>query len=452
MAAQRRNSTPPFDPPMILVGTDFRASPIELRERLSYSPAETEKTLVHLLAREEIAEAALLSTCNRTEVYLVPRDEDAAYRTALARVFVDRVPEAADHGRLYVKRNGEAARHLLRVASGLASMVLGEPEILGQVRQAAQQAEVIGATGTVLRHLMKSAVTAGGRARAETAIATGAVSLGYAVAELARNIFTGLDRTRLLIVGAGETAQLVARSLLERGAAEVRVANRTPARAEALRQELPAIVLAPFDNLPGAIESADVVVTTTSASEPILSAHDLAEAQRRRQTRPLLVVDLGVPRNVDPESGRLGSVFLHGIDALHVLIERNLKRRREEVPKVEELVEQEMARFRAWFRALEAEPLVARLQRQAERIRRRELDGALGRFPAELHDDLDRLTRALVRKILHHPSARLRAKGGGEQLPSLELVRELFRLEEDEEGDGGGQGGHHADDAKGGKG
>jgi glutamyl-tRNA reductase len=437
MTERQRSAATPLDPPLVLVGTDYRASPIELRERLSYTPVESEEVLVHLLARREIAEAALLSTCNRTEVYVVPRDDAAAYRAALAAVFVGRAPASAEPGRIYVKRNGEAARHLLAVASGLASMVLGEPEILGQVRQAAQVAEQVGAAGTLLRRLLKTAVAAGGRARAETAIAQGAVSLGYAVVELARNIFTGLDRTRVLVVGAGETAQLVARSLVERGAAEVRVANRTPARAEALRRELPAVELAPFDDLPGAIESADVVVTTTSAAEPILTAHQLAEALRRRPARPLLVVDLGVPRNVEPAVGRLESVFLHGIDALETLIERNLKRRREEVPRVEELIEEELARFRAWYRALEAEPLVARLQKQAEGIRRREVEGALHRFPAELHEEVDRLTRSLVRKILHHPSTRLRAKGGEERLPRLDLVRELFRLDDGGEGDGG---------------
>jgi glutamyl-tRNA reductase len=418
------------DPPLLLVGADFRTAPIEVRERLSYTPTDAEEALIHLLAREEVAEACLLSTCNRTELYLVPRDDEAAYRTGLARVFVERAPETAEHGRLYVKRNGEASRHLLSVASGLASMVLGEPEILGQVKQAAALAEDVGAAGTVLRRLLKTAIAAGGRARSETAISAGAVSLGYAVVELARNIFSGLDRTRVLIVGAGETAQQVARNLLERGAAEVRVANRTPARAEALRRELPAIELAPFDDLLGAIVTADVVVTTTSAPEPILTAERLAEALRRRAARPLLVVDLGVPRNVDPAAGRLESVFLHAIDSLETLIDRNLKRRREEVPRVEELIEDELGRFRSWYRSLEAEPLVARLQKQAELIRRHELEHALAHFPAETHADLDRLTRALVRKILHHPSARLRAKGGDDHLPSLDLVRELFHLDD----------------------
>jgi glutamyl-tRNA reductase len=207
------------DPPLLLVGTDHRCSPLALRERVSYDPAAAEELLVHLLARAEVGEAFLLSTCNRTEIYALPRDEEPAYRLVRERAFVHRAPELDSAGRLYVKRGGEAARHLLRVAAGLESMVLGEPEILGQVKQAAAMADRTGASGTLLRRLLRSAAAVGGRARAETAVSAGAVSLGYAVVELARNIFTGLDRTRVLVIGAGTTAQLVARCLVERGAA-----------------------------------------------------------------------------------------------------------------------------------------------------------------------------------------------------------------------------------------
>jgi glutamyl-tRNA reductase len=360
----------------------------------------------------------------------VPRDEEAAYRSTLELAFLARAPETGQQGRLYTRRNGEAARHLLGLACGLESMVVGEPEILGQVKQAATLAEDVGASGTVLRRLLRSAVAVGGRARAETGISAGAVSLGYAVVELARNIFTSLDRTRVLLVGAGETAQLVARALVERGVGELRITNRTPSRAEALRAELPQLQPVPFGELLAALSESDVVVATTSAPSPLVTAEGIAYARHRRNAGPLLVVDLGVPRQVEPEAARLSSVFLYAIDALEGLIEHNLKRRREEVPRVDELVAGELDRYRAWYRTLEAEPLVARLQKQAEQIRRRELELAQARFPVELHGELDRLTRALVRKILHHPSARLRAKNGEADLPHLDLVRELFRLDD----------------------
>ena len=424
------------EPPLLLVGTDYRCSPIELREKVSYGKEETEEMLVHLLARAEVAEAFLLSTCNRTEVYLQPRDEEGAYNAVLNMVFLHRVPELERPGRLYVKRNGEAARHLLGVASGLESMVLGEPEILGQVKQASALAEAVGAEGPVLRRLLRSATAAGKRARQETAITTGAVSLGYAVVELARNIFRGLEECQVLLIGAGEIARSVARPVVERGARELRVANRSLERAQQFKEEFPNAEILAFDERLAALQTADLVIASTGADEPVLTRAHLKAAMRHRPSRPPLVVDLGVPRNVEPRAGRLENVFLHAIDSLDTLIQRNLKRRKEEVPKVEEIIEQELALFRGWVRGLEAEPLIARLQKQAEKIRRNELEAALARFPQETHEELERLTRSLVRKILHHPSTRLRARDGSAvgvgDLSRLDMVRELFHLDDDE--------------------
>ena len=421
------------DPPLLLVGTDFRCAPIELRERVALGKEEAEKTLVHLLARPEIAEAFLLSTCNRTELYLQPRDEDLAYQDALELVFLAREPELERPGRLYVKRNGEAARHLLAVAGGLESMVLGEPEILGQVKAAAALAEAIGAEGPVLKRLLRSAITAGKRTRQETAITAGAVSIGYAIVELARQIFSGLDDCRVLLIGAGEIARSVARPLIERGARELRVANRGGERARQFQEEFTNAELIAFEDRLEAVRTADLVIASTGAEEPVLTRRQLAEAMRSRPSRPLLVVDLGVPRNIEPAAGRAENVFLHTVDSLDHLIQRNLKRRREELPRAEEIVQQELAHFRAWFRGLEAEPLVARMQKQAERIRLQELAEVLPRFPAETHAELERLTRSLVRKILHHPSSRLRARDGADDLSRLDLVRELFHLDADDE-------------------
>ncbi|HEX4494463.1 MAG TPA: glutamyl-tRNA reductase [Thermoanaerobaculia bacterium] len=424
---------PRHDPPLLLVGTDFRCSPIELRERVAFSKEEAEKALVHLIARAEVAEAFLISTCNRTEIYLQPRDEDGAYRAALEMVFLGREPELERPGRLYVKRNGEAARHLLAVASGLESMVLGEPEILGQVKAAAALAEAMGAEGPVLKRLLRSATTAGKRARQETAITAGAVSLGYAIVELTRQIFSGLDDCRVLLIGAGDIARSVARPLVERGARELRVANRSIERARLFHQEFAQAELLPFEHRLEAVVTADLVIVSTGADEPVLTRRELEEAMRSRAGKPLLVVDLGVPRNVDPAAGKVENVFLHSVDSLEHLIERNLKRRREELPRAEEIIQEELGHFRSWFRGLEAEPLVARMQKQAERIRLTELAEVLPRFPAETHAELERLTRSLVRKILHHPSSRLRARDGADDLSRLDLVRELFHLDADDE-------------------
>jgi glutamyl-tRNA reductase len=424
------------EPSLLLIGTDFRCSPLELREKVAYNGHDCEDLLVHLLARPGIAEAFLLSTCNRTEIYVQPRNEEEAYSAALELTFLRRVQEMEKPGRLYVKRNEEAARHLLGVASGLESMVLGEPEILGQIKQQSALAETVGASGPVIRRLLRSAGSAGARSRQETAISSGAVSFGYAIVELARNIFSGMENCRVLLIGAGEIARSVARPLVERGARELRVANRSAERNRQLQEEIPQAQLLSFDERLAAVREAEVVVVSTGAEEPVFTRKQLKEAMKARSTSPLLVVDLGVPRNVEPSAGKIENVFLHTIDSLENLIQRNLKRRKEEVPRVQEIIEEELAQFRAWFRNLEAEPVVAQIQRQAERIRQQEVEAVLSRFPAETHGDLERLTRSLVRKILHHPSAHLRGQGEGapkHDLSRLHVVRELFHLDEDRE-------------------
>ncbi|HEY0783109.1 MAG TPA: glutamyl-tRNA reductase, partial [Thermoanaerobaculia bacterium] len=259
------------EPPLLLLGTDHRCAPIELRERVAYKSDEGEELLVHLLARAEIAEALLLSTCNRTEVYVQPRDDEEAYRSALDLVFLKKAPELERPGRLYVKRNSDAAHHLLAVASGLESMVLGEPEILGQVRQAAALAEAVGSDGPVLRRLLRSALTAGKRARQETGITTGAVSLGYAVVELAKNIFSGLAERRVLLIGAGEIARAVARDLSEKGARELKVANRSAERARQFLEEFPGAETIAWDDRLSAARAADLVIASTGADDPVLT-------------------------------------------------------------------------------------------------------------------------------------------------------------------------------------
>lgn len=425
------SETPRHEPPLLLVGTDYRCAPIELREQVSCTGEEAEHALVHLLARPGVAEAYLLSTCNRTEVYLQPRDEDEAYRTVLDLIFLKKSPELERPGRLYVKRNGEAARHLLAVASGLESMVLGEPEILGQVKQSAALAEHVGASGPVMRRLLRSALSAGARARQETAITAGAVSLGYAIVELARNIFSGLEECRVLLIGAGEIARSVARPLVERGAREIQVANRSAERARTFQEEIPQAEIVSFEERMESVRGADLVIATTGAEEPVLTRKQLKEAMRSRRNKPLLVVDLGVPRNVEASAARIENLFLHTVDSLDLLIQKNLKKRKEEVPRVEEILEQELDHFRGWYRGLEAEPIIAQLQKQAEKIRQHELAEVLPRFPAESHAELERLTRSLVRKILHHPSTQLRGRDGTRDLSRLDLVRQLFRLDDE---------------------
>ena len=437
MPGLNRRDAGSIELPILMVGVDHHNAPLDVRERVAYSGADAEDVLIRLIADPAIEEAFLLSTCNRTEIYLRHRNEQDAFQRGLTNVFLGRAPEIKEAGRVYVKRGADAARHLLAVACGLESMVLGEPEILGQVKQSASLAEALGTSGAVLRRCARSAASAGRRARAESAIGEGAVSFGYASVELAKSIFTSVERCSVLMLGAGDTAVAVARCLVERGARELVVANRSQERAETFVREFPGARLVPFASRFEALDRADLIIAATSAHDPILTRADVEAAMRQRKNHPLLIVDLGVPRDVDPAAGGLGNVFLHDVDSLEQLIERNLKRRREEVPRVSQIVDEELDRLRIWFDGLEVEPVVAQLHRRAEDIRTAEIAARRDRFPAHLHEEIESLTRAIVRKILHHPSARLRDGADAASLHHLATVKELFRL--DEEDDDGGK-------------
>jgi glutamyl-tRNA reductase len=417
------------EPRLLLVGVDHRCAPLALRERVAYDAGESRALLRRLMSSPDVAEACLLSTCNRTEVYLLPGRDADAYRLALDQVLTGKAPEIEAQGRFYVKRGAQAARHLLEVACGLRSMVLGEPEILGQVKSAARQAEDALTSGAVLQRLLRSAVTAGGRARHETSISAGAVSFGYALADLARHYFDRLDGCSVLMLGAGETARQVARNLIERGVRELSVSNRSRSRAEAFIRDFPECRLLSSGERGSALAAADVVVSTTSASRPVLGRAELERALAARPARPLLVADLGVPRNVEAGAGQLDGLVLLDVDSLEVLISRNLDRRREEVPRALRIIERELELFLSWYRGLAAESLVEALQKRAEEIRRQEVEGVRGDFPAETHHHLERLTRSLVRKLLHHPSTHLRSTRGTEV--RLAAARDLFKLDRD---------------------
>lgn len=418
-------------PRLLMIGVDHRTATIGLRERVAYGKEDGQELLLRLFAAEEIAAASLLSTCNRTELYLLPEHHEApAYRLGLHLAFLERAPEIEAEGRFYVKRDQEAAKHLFEVASGLQSMILGEPEILGQVKRAAGRTEAIGTGGAVLQQLMASAIDAAGRARRQTAIGTGAVSFGFSVVDLAKNIFQRLDKCSVLILGAGETSTQVARSFYESGAGRLMVANRGRERAEILRKAVPGIETLPFEARRRVLGEVDVVVASTAAEEAVLTRGDLEAVLGARRGRPLLIADLGLPRNIDPTVGGLENVFLQDIDALEGLIAQNLRRRREEVPRVQEILDREFERFNLWCQGRAAEPLVRQLQKRAEDIRRNEIEANRKRFPEETHEHLEKLTRSLVRKLLHHPSKQLRS--GDLEDEHLEATRRLFQLDHEE--------------------
>ncbi|HEY7514247.1 MAG TPA: glutamyl-tRNA reductase [Vicinamibacteria bacterium] len=414
-----------------LLGASHRTASAELRHDLALSLDEVRDTLRAGREERHLQEALVLSTCNRTELYAVASDGAAAEEALRALVRRAKGKDLLGPGpERYACHDGEAARHLLRVASGLESMVLGEAEILGQVRDALALAASEGALGSVLDRLVTTALRAGKRARTETDIGAGTVSVASAAVALAGKVFSDLGGREVLVLGAGDTARLAGQHFALRRPKALRIANRTVARAEALAQAFGGEAF-PLDGLAAALVTSDVIVCATSAPRPLLGCEDVRDALRGRRGRPLLVIDLGVPRNVEPAVADLEGVFLHTVDAVRGHVDENLGRRRRAVPRVEAIVEEELFSFLDWVRTLEVTPTLRALRERFEAVRAEEVGRHLGRFSKEDAERVESLTRSLVNRLLHTPITRLKALGAenGHDRRRLDAVREIFDLE-----------------------
>ena len=416
---------------LIVVGMNHRTAPVDVREKVAFSEPEVRDVLERTKSESTLSEAILLSTCNRTEFYGLSNDNGAAemyIRTLLAEhksVRLDSHP-----GYAYTLTRKESVRHLLRVAAGLDSLVLGESQILGQVRRAHELSLETRACGLVLNRILQSAITVGRRVRNETAIGAGAVSVASAASELAGKIFADMSERKVLLIGVGEMGALTARHMIDRGASSIVIANRTFARAEKLASELSGTPM-PLDRLAEALSEADIVISCTGSTTPIVDRSTMAPIVARRGGRPLYVIDIAVPRDFDTTISELDGVFLHDIDDMNTLVDRNLDERRAEIPKAETIVEQELEYFVEWRRSLAATPLIKGLRERVERLRVQELERNGKRFCREDREQLDQLTEALVNKILHPLMSNVREWSDSGELGALRIdaLYEAFDLE-----------------------
>ena len=407
---------------LTLVGVSHHRAPIELRELVALD-LEACRTLAEKLG----GEAVVLSTCNRTELYLVR--EDDAEEEAVAAVTALAGDRAADlAAALYRLRADGAALHLFRVAAGLDSLVPGEGEILGQVRSAFEA----GAPGLLLDHLFRQALHIGRRVRVETAIGESPASVPSAAAALAQQVFGELQGRRVLLLGAGKISEATARNLVSRGAEIAVVANRTLAHGEDLARKLGAQALS-LDAVAAELEQADVVVSATGAAGLVLSHETVAHALRARKGRPLLLVDLAVPRDLDPAINGFEGCFLYDVDDLKAVVEETLSGRRGEAARAERLVAEEAERFRDWHAALDIVPTIASLRALAEEIRDSELARAGGRLSERERRNVESVTSQILAKLLHLPTIRMKeAAAAADGVVYADVVRHLFGLEEEE--------------------
>jgi glutamyl-tRNA reductase len=415
---------------IVVHGVSHRTAPLDVRERVAFLPEEIAPALAALSADDSVAEVALLSTCNRTEFYAVTDRPEAAVqgqrRLLAERKGVDlSTPDLA-----YVRSHREAIEHLFRVAAGIDSAVLGENAILGQVKTAYDAAQREGRVGPVLGRLFPAAIHAGKRCRAETAIGTGAASLEKSAVQLAERVFGELAQRAAVVVGSGDSGRRVAGLLREAGIASLKFASRTEAHAREVAAEFGGAAI-PFEAARDALPHADILVSAVASPEPWLGSSDLEHTLGSRRRGSLLVLDLGVPRNIDAGAGSLPAVFLYTVDDLQELVDLNVARRRREIPVVEGIVREEADRFSEWLQSLAAAPVLVAIREEAERVRLE----SLARYGRGLDPKeralLDRFSSGLVNKLLHSPTVAVRGCNPEtrEGLAGLDWARRMFGLD-----------------------
>lgn len=417
---------------VFLTGLNHRTAPVSVRERLAFSESDLPGVLTELIATPGVSEAMVLSTCNRVEVIV---GADPAFDSGELAAFLCRMRELDRswlEPHLYSFRDLDAVRHLFRVAASLDSMVLGEPQILGQLKAAYAVARHQGTLNGFLESVVTRAFTVAKRVRTETEIGASAVSISYAAVELAREIFGNLKKRRVMLVGAGKMSELAARHLYRSGA-EIRVTNRTESRARELA-ELVHGSITPYEEFKNQLRDIDIVITSSGATDFLLRRDEMKRIIDARRNRPMFLIDIAVPRNVEPSVNEIDNVFLYDIDDLQRVVNENLKTRLSESRHADSIVADELDRLETWMRTRSVGPVIADLQEALEKLRAAEVErmrGKLGPLTPQQEQAVEQLTRGIINKVAHGPIAALRRNAGDNSV--IERIRNIFRLDEDHE-------------------
>lgn len=423
---------------VIAVGLNHKTAPVEIREQVTLGAERLPPAFVALKG-QDIHEAVILSTCNRTEIYLLSEQYHAGVEAAVDVLVGGRdIDQVELRSHLYVHHGMEAVRHLFRVACGLDSLVLGETQILGQVREAYQTAVEQHAVGKYFHALFGQAIVVGKRAHTETEISQNAASVSYMAVELAKKVFHSLEGRKVLIIGAGKMSELTAKHLVASGVSQIVVANRTPEKAAALAALFGGKGV-PMEGLGEWLAQVDVVISSTGAPHVVVTRQMVADAMRHRRHRPIFLFDIAVPRDVEPAAGDLEGVFLYNIDDLEAAVQANLRERQREARKVERIIDEEVAKFQNWLRTLDVVPVIKSLREKAEVIRQRELQRAFARMPdlaPRQREIIEAMTATMFNKLLNDPTLRLKEYAGADNGPVYaEAVARLFNLPVPDRGD-----------------
>ncbi len=420
---------------LLLIGISHRTAPIELRERLDFQVRGVPAALRALASRESLREAVVVSTCNRAEIYAVCDDVDQA-RDELVRFVSDfhGVDGTALQPHLYDLVDFDVTRHLFRVASGLDSLVVGEPQIQGQVKDALTAATAAHTAGPLLTRLFHSSFGVGKRVRTETGVGAGAVSIGFAAVALARKIFGDLKGRNVLVVGAGDMGKLTAIHMRSQGVSRVTIMSRTMAHATRTAEAIGGASVAPWEEMDAALGASDIVITATGAASPILTKSRVEGIMRPRRNQPLFIIDIALPRDVEADTGEIEQVFLYNIDDLQTTVRENMARRESEIARAQVIVNEEVDRFAGWLRSRGAIPTVVALRKHFEQVWRSEferLEPKMAALPPDAKERVEDITRLVVEKLLLTPTEQLKALGGDtETLTSYsEALTRLFGLD-----------------------
>ncbi len=428
---------------IILVGLSHNTAPVEVREKLSFSGQMLPDGIKRLRGYENISECLILSTCNRVEIYAIVDQSEIG----IARIkdflhsYQTSLPLESISQHLYIHKNEAAVKHLFRVAASLDSMVVGEPQILGQVKDAFDTALLNKTTGVILNKLFKKAISVAKRVRTETRIAENAVSISYAAVELAKKIFSSLRDKRGMLVGAGEMGELAANYLVSSGIQEIVVSTRNYDRALNLAQTYNGRAVR-FENFLEEMGRSDVVICSTGAPDYVIRSEHMQDIIHKRKNRPIFLIDISVPRNIDPAINKIDNVFLYDIDDMHAVVEANRRTRKEEADKGEQIIVEEVETFSKWFKSLEVVPTIVALREKVEDIRRKELERVTDKLRTLSPEEIaavEGLTNTIISKILHGPLVALKSEANSSNgLLYVETIKKIFNLEvkvSDEEGE-----------------
>ncbi|MCK5244730.1 MAG: glutamyl-tRNA reductase [Desulfobacterales bacterium] len=428
---------------ILLIGLNHKSAPVEIRECLAFSPEDVGQVLPNVTGMPDIKEAMLISTCNRVE-FLVVTENSSGSAQEIKSFLADfrNTPLHEFEKSLYVREDDDAVRHVFRVASSLDSMVLGEPQILGQIKTAHRLSTELETSGVILNRLLHKAFSVAKRVRTETGIADHAVSISYAAVELAKKIFGDLEGKGALLIGAGEMAVLALEHLVKNGVKRIFVANRTFERAVEVAGRFKGTPIL-FEEIGDGLLDVDIVISSTGASSYILTYKDVKPLVRRRRNRPLFFIDIAVPRDIDPDINRAGNVYVYDIDDLKGVIDKNIEKRETEATKGDRIVDEGVIQFGKWLEAQEVTPTIVALRNKAESIRKQELAKTLsGRksISEKERAEIDRLTISICNKILHDPTIFLKRPGRWDKRDLyVNATRKLFNLDENHDTNENGQ-------------